>query len=165
MLLSACGPGVTQPESRAVAALTRLLSVDQELLATVQSTGAVIGEGIAPDAAAAAQKRQQLAEAVSQAYGEDFSQKGLTELIDSGLAATCQLLLFEKGAELALGSLQLNALSDEGLYYEFTVALSCTDQEGSQELELRGYVYFNESGLIDKLLLNEDSPAWQWLWP
>ena len=160
LALCLCACGNTQsPEDRAYRFLATLLADDAELQQLLLDSFTVIGEGVPQPTEEELAARAEREEALTQMLHDRFDGLARSDLIDKnatdGQLTYRQTLLAFRGAKVTVDEFGFLAPDKYGREV-FEATLHCVSGAEESDLPLRGYVSFDEDGLIDSFQLYEE---------
>ncbi len=160
LALCLCACGNTQsPEDRAYRFLATLLADDAELQQLLLDSFTVIGEGVPQPTEEELAARAEREEALTQMLYDRFDGLASPGLIDKnagdGSLTYWQTLLAFRGAKVTVDEFGFLAPDKYGREV-FEATLHCVSGAEESDLPLRGYVSFDEDGLIDSFQLYEE---------
>ncbi len=156
--LTACGE-TQSPEARARQFLVTLLLDDAELQQAILDNVTVIGEGVPAPTEDEQVARAEREEALTQMLYDRFDGLASPGLIDKnagdGSLTYWQTLLAFRGSKVTVDEFGFLAPDKYGREV-FEATLHCVSGAEESDLPLRGYVSFDEDGLIDSFQLYEE---------
>ena len=160
LALCLCACGNTQsPEDRAYRFLATLLADYAELQQLLLDSFTVIGEGVPQPTEEELAARAEREEALTQMLHDRFDGLARSDLIDKnatdGQLTYWQTLLAFRGAKVTVDEFGFLAPDKYGREV-FEATLHCVSGAEESDLPLRGYVSFDEDGLIDSFQLYEE---------
>ena len=160
LALCLCACGNTQsPEDRAYRFLATLLADDAELQQAILDNVTVIGEGVPAPTEEELAARAEREEALTQMLHDRFDGLACSDLIDKnatdGQLTYWQTLLAFRGAKVTVDEFGFLAPDKYGREV-FEATLHCVSGDEEADLPLKGYLSFDEDGLIDSFQLYEE---------
>ncbi len=160
LALCLCACGNTQsPEDRAYRFLATLLADDAELQQLLLDSFTVIGEGVPQPTEEELAARAEREEALTQMLHDRFDGLARSDLIDKnatdGQLTYWQTLLAFRGAKVTVDEFGFLAPDKYGREV-FEATLHCVSGDEEADLPLKGYLSFDEEGLIDSFQLYEE---------
>ena len=160
LVLCLCACGNTQsPEDRARQFLVTLLLDDAELQQAILDNVTVIGIGVPPPTEEELAEREEKEAALTQMLHDRFDGLASPALIDKnatdGQLTYWQTLLAFRGARVVVDDFGFLAPDKYGREV-FEATLHCVSGDTEADLLLRGYVSFDEEGLVDSFHLYEE---------
>ncbi len=168
LLLTACADSEPQtPEDKAYQFLNTLLADDAELQQAILDNVTVIGVGVAAPTEEELAARAEKEAALTQMLYDRFDGLASPALIDKnatdGQLTYWQTLLAFKGAKVTLNDFGFLAPDKYGREV-FEATLHCVAGDEEADLPLKGYLSFDEEGLIDSFhLYGEEGGFTGWL--
>lgn len=157
-LLASCGKPQS-PEDRARQFLAALLMDDAELQQAILDNVTVIGIGVPPPTEEELAEREEKEAALTQMLHDRFDGLASPALVDKnatdGQLTYWQTLLAFKGAKVTVNDFGFLAPDKYGREV-FEATLHCVSGDAEADLPLRGYVSFDEEGLVDSFHLYEE---------
>ena len=166
LCLCACG-GNQSPEDKARQFLVTLLLDDAELQQAILDNVTVIGIGVPPPTEEKLAEREEKEAALTQMLHDRFDGLASPELIDKnafdGQLTYWQTMLAFKGAKVTVTDFGFLAPDKYGREV-FEATLHCVNGDEEADLPLKGYLSFDEDGLIDSFhLYGEEGGFTGWL--
>ena len=166
LILPACGE-TQSPEDKARQFLVTLLLDDAELQQAILENVTVIGEGVPipteEELAARAEREAALAEMLHDRFDGLASPALIDKNAVDGQLTYWQTLLAFRGAQVVVGEFGFLAPDKYGRNV-FEATVHCVSGAEEIDLPVRGYVSFNEDGLIDSFHLYEEGEGFTgWL--
>ena len=168
LMLCLCACGEPQsPEDRAQQFLSTLLADDAELQQALLDNVTVIGVGVAAPTEEELAERTEREAALTQMLHDRFDGLASPELIDKnatdGQLTYWQTMLAFRGARVVVDDFGFLAPDKYGREV-FEATLHCISGEEEADLPLKGYLSFDEEGLIDSFhLYGEEGGFTGWL--
>ena len=168
LMLCLCACGEPQsPEDRARQFLSALLADDAELQQALLDNVTVIGIGVPAPTEEELAERTEREAAITQMLHDRFDGLASPELIDKnatdGQLTYWQTLLAFRGAKVAVDDFGFLAPDKYGREV-FEATLHCVAGDEEADLPLKGYLSFDEDGLIDSFhLYGEEGGFTGWL--
>ena len=160
LLLGLCACGNTQtPEDKAHQFLSTLLADDAELQQLLLDSFTVIGEGVPAPTEEELAERAEREAALTQMLHDRFDGLASPELIDKnatdGQLTYWQTLLSFNWVKVTVNDFGFLAPDEHGREV-FEATLHCVRGCEKKDLPLKGYLSFDEEGLIDSFHLYEE---------
>ena len=156
--LTACGEPQS-PEDRARQFLSTLLADDAELRQALLDNVTVIGEGVPAPTEEELAERTEREAALTQMLHDRFDGLASPELIDKnatdGQLTYWQTLLSFNWVKITVTDFGFLAPDEHGREV-FEATLHCVNGDEEADLPLKGYLSFDEEGLIDSFHLYEE---------